>query len=96
MPTAEDFRHELFKMMANAQNRGKTFLEISARELYACVGPPRGRNDRMPNCCRVMKAQLITDYGDVIVNEPRSGHGPTFTIRYRLPRRKTVDQKSGS
>jgi 5-methylcytosine-specific restriction protein A len=87
MPTAEDFRRELFQMMANAQDIGRTFLEVSARELYVRVGPPRGRNYRMPNCCRVMKAQLATDHGDVIVNEPRGGQGPTFTIRYRLPRR---------
>jgi hypothetical protein len=91
MPSADDFRHELFQMMANAQKSGREFIEISARELYTHVGPLRGRNHRMPNCCRVMKAQLAPDYGDVIVNEPPSGQGPTLTIRYRLPRRKRVD-----
>jgi 5-methylcytosine-specific restriction protein A len=91
MPTAEDFRRELFQMMANAQKNGREFIEISARELHARVGPPIRRNHRMPNCCRVMKAQLATDYGDVIVNEPRGGQGPTLTIRYRLPRRKRAD-----
>lgn len=92
MPTAEDFRRELFQMMANAQKNGREFIEISARELHARVGPPLRRNHRMPNCCQVMKAQLATDYGDVIVNEPPSGQGPTLTIRYRLPRRKRADQ----
>jgi hypothetical protein len=91
MPTAEDFKYELFQMMANAQKSGRASIEISARELHARVGPPPGRNHRMPNCCRVMKAQLATDYGDVIVNEPSSGQGPTLTIRYRLPRRKRID-----
>jgi hypothetical protein len=91
MPTADDFRRELFQMMADAQNSGRASIQISARELRARVGPPRGRNDRMPNCCRVMKAPLATDYGDVIVNEPPSGRGPTLTIRYRLPRQKRVD-----
>jgi hypothetical protein len=91
MPTAEDFRRELFQMMAHAQKNGREFIEISARELRARVGPPIRRNHRMPNCCRVMKAQLAADYGDVIVNEPPSGHGPTLTIRYRLPRRKRAD-----
>jgi hypothetical protein len=90
MPTAEDFKRELFQMMTNAQKSGRESIEISARKLHARVGPPRGRNHGMPNCCRVMKAQLATDYGDVIVNEPRSGQGPTLTIRYRLPRRKTA------
>jgi hypothetical protein len=69
VPTAEDFRRELFQMMANAQKSGRESIEISARELHARVGPPRGQNHRMPSCCRVMKAQLATDYGDVIVNE---------------------------
>jgi hypothetical protein len=91
MPTADELRHELFQMMASAQKIGRESIEISARELYARVGPLRGRNHRMPNCCRVMKTQLATDYGDVIVNEPPSGQGPTLTIRYRLPRRKRVD-----
>jgi len=91
MPTAQDFRHELFQMMADAQKSGREFIEISARELHARVGPPLRRNHRMPNCCQVMKAQLATDYGDVIVNEPPSGQGPTLTIRYRLPRRERVD-----
>ena len=91
MPTAEDFKRELFQMLANAQKSGRESIEISARELQGRVGPPRGRNHRMPNCCRVMKAQLVADYGDVIVNEPPSGQGPTFTIRYRLPRRKRAD-----
>jgi hypothetical protein len=53
MPTAEDFRRELFRMMANAQKSGRESVEISARELQIRVGPPRGRNHRMPNCCRV-------------------------------------------
>jgi len=91
MPTADDFKRELFQMMANAQKSGRECVEISARELYGRVGPPRGRNHRMPKCCRVMKAHLVADYGDVIVNEPPSGQGPTFTIRYRLPRRKRAD-----
>ena len=91
MPTAAEFRHELFQMMATAQKSGRESIEISARELHARVGPPIRRNHRMPNCCRVMKAQLASDYGDVIVNEPRSGQGPTLTIRYRLPRRKRAE-----
>ena len=85
MPTAEDFRHELFQMMATAQKSGRESIEISARELHARVGPLRGRNHRMPNCCRVMKAQLATDYGDVIVNELEADKGQPlrFGIGYR-------------
>jgi hypothetical protein len=39
MPTAEDFRRELFQIMANAQESGRESIEISARELHARVGP---------------------------------------------------------
>jgi hypothetical protein len=37
-----------------------------------------------------MKAQIALDYGDAIVDEPPSGHGPSLTIRYRLPRRDNL------
>src|SRR5207245_11795359 len=37
MPTSEDFRRELFQIMANAQNSGRESIEISARELHARV-----------------------------------------------------------
>src|SRR5207302_6363557 len=43
MPTAEDFRRELFHMMANAQNSGRESIEISARELHARVSPSSER-----------------------------------------------------
>jgi hypothetical protein len=87
MPTADEFRHELFVMMAEAQSAGQEFAEISAGELHRRVGDYPGRDHRMPNCCQVMKAQIALDYGDAIVDEPPSGHGSSLTIRYRLPRR---------
>src|SRR3989442_10436893 len=86
MPTAEDFRHELFRIMADAQNAGLDFVEITATELHERVGGYPGGNHRMPDCCQVMKAQIAAGCGDVILNEPPRGQGPTLTIRYRLPR----------
>ena len=91
MPTADDFRLELFRMMADAQNAGQEFVEINAGEMHRRVGGYPGRGHRMPNCCQVMKAQLALDYGDVIVEGPLSGQGPTLTIRYRLPRQEKVE-----
>ena len=91
MPTTENFRHELFVMMAEAQKTGQEFVEINASELHRRVGGYPGRDHRMPNCCQVMKAQLALDYGDTIVEEPPSGQGPTLTVRYRLPRQETVE-----
>ena len=36
------------------------------------------------------KAQLASDVGDVIVEQPPSGQGATLTIKYRLPRREQI------
>lgn len=94
MPTAEDFKHELFRMMAEGQKAGSEFVEINAGELHRRLGGYPGRDHRMPNCCQVMKAQLALDYGDVIVDEPPSGQGPTLTIRYRLPRLENAEQSA--
>ena len=81
-------------MMSNAENGGRTYLEISARELHAIIGPPRGRNDRMPNCCRVMKAQLATDHGDVIVNKREAGRDQRlrFGTAYRAGKEWTCNR----
>jgi hypothetical protein len=88
MPTAEDFRHELFRILEAAKNSGSEFVEINAGALHRRVGGYPGIDSRMPECCEVMKAQLAPDAGDVVVNEPITGHGATLTIRYRLPHRK--------
>lgn len=85
---AEDFRHELFRMLQAAQNSGREFVEISAGALHRRLDGYPGADSRMPNCCQVMKPQLALDCGDVVVNEPPSGQGATLTIRYRLPRRE--------
>jgi 5-methylcytosine-specific restriction protein A len=87
MPTAEAFRHELFRMMADAQQSGSKCIEINAGALHRRLGGYPGADSQMPTCCQVMKAELALDSGDVILNEPRSGQGATLTIRYRLPRR---------
>jgi hypothetical protein len=92
MPTAEDFKHELFRMMAEAQKAGNEFVEVIARQLYRSAGGPSGMgNHRMPNCCQVMWAQVAPDYGDVIVYAPPKKYGPRLTIRYRLPRRERIE-----
>lgn len=44
------------------------------------------RNHRMPVCCRVMRAAVAPDAGDVILGEPPSGQGASLTVRYVLPR----------
>lgn len=86
MPTADEFRTELYRMMHEALERDCEYVEIEAGELHRRVGGyPVGEN-RMPNCCQVMTAEVATDVGDVILHQPPSGQGASLRIRYTLPR----------
>jgi 5-methylcytosine-specific restriction protein A len=86
MPTADDFRRELHRMMYEAFNAGHNFIDVNAGQLHARLGDYPGPNHRMPNCCQVMKAAIAEDAGDEIREQPASGQGASLTIRYILPR----------
>ena len=85
MPTAEDFRREIHRMMLEAQNAGKELVLINAGQLHRGVGGYPGTNHRMPNCCQVMRAQML-DSADFVLDAPPSGVGASLTIGYHLPR----------
>jgi hypothetical protein len=86
MPTADDFRNELYRLMLEAMKAGQAFAEINAGELHRRVGDYPGRDHRMPVCCEVMRGALALDAGDVILEQPPSGQGASLTVRYVLPR----------
>ena len=86
MPTADDFRLEMYRMMNEAVREGRATADINAGELHRRVGDYPGRNHRMPVCCEVMRGAFAPDGGDVIVEQPPSGQGASLTIRYALPR----------
>jgi hypothetical protein len=86
MPTADDFRMEMYRMMSEAVHDSRETAEINAGDLHRRVGDYPGRNHRMPVCCEVMRGAFSPDAGDVILEEPPSGHGASLTIRYVLPR----------
>jgi hypothetical protein len=85
MPTAADFRMEMYRMMYEAMTAGENAVEINSGELHTRIGGYPGANHRMPICCAVMRGAYAQDAGDVIVEEPPSGQGATLTIRYVLP-----------
>jgi hypothetical protein len=91
MPTAEEFRLELHRMMLEAIRSGNEFAEINAGDLHRRVGGYPGPNHRMPVCCEVMRTAVAADYGDVIVASPPAGSGATLTIRYHIPRPESVE-----
>ena len=86
MPTSEDFKTELYRMMNEALFEGKAKADINAGDLHRRVGGYPGPNHRMPMCCVVMLAAFAPDAGDVILEEPLSGQGANLTIRYVLPK----------
>ncbi len=88
MPNADDFRNELLAQFSRASRQGRTHIEINAGEMHRLLGgypPKNGKNHSMPSCCLVMRQEL--EKGEaVVVHETGSGHAPSLTIRYKLPR----------
>ena len=85
MPTADDFRMELHRMMYEAMKEGHETVEINSGELHRRVGDYPGPNHRMPVCCEVMRDAIASDAGDVVLSEPPSGQGASFDCSVRAP-----------
>jgi len=86
MPTDEDFKLELHRVMYEATQQGDRTVEVIAGNLHRRVGDYPGPNHRMSVCRGVMRGALIPDYGDVVLEEPSSAQGASLRIRYVLPR----------
>ena len=85
MPKAVDFRAELRRQLAIAQSQKLPQVDINAGELHRDVGGYPGPDNRMPNCCQVMKGERKS--GDTIVaGKQLKSAGASLTIRYLLPR----------
>lgn len=56
MPTSDDFKTELYRIMNEALFEGKSSAEINAGDLHRRVGGYPGPNHRMPVCSVVMLA----------------------------------------
>ena len=82
--TAEDFRDELYRIMAEAVREGHKYVDVNAGEVHRGLGGCPGPDHRVPVCCKVMKEAMT--HGDKVLQEPPSGQGASLTIRYKLPR----------
>jgi 5-methylcytosine-specific restriction protein A len=85
VPTEEEFKIELHRMMMHAINDNTGSVDINAGKLHRRVGNYLGPDHRMPVCCAVMRAAFIENH-DQIVEEPPRGQGASLTIRYAIPR----------
>lgn len=81
MPTTEEFREEAEAQIARAARQGRPHIEINAGELHRIVSPDQNRH---PMACDAMR-QLMGP-ADVVIYELPAGDGPSFTVRYALPR----------
>ena len=82
--TANDFRTELRQIFSSAESLGLSAIEITAGSLHRRVGGYPGQSHSMPNCCSVMRQEMLG--ADSVVSEPPSGAGASLAIRYVLPR----------
>ena len=83
-PNAYDFEREIRRIWAEAQVKGLSCINIVSGDVHRVLGGYSGSNNRMPNCCRVMRQLMKPD--DRIIHETPSGQSSTLTIQYQLPR----------
>lgn len=84
MPNSFDFELALSHIFREAEEQGRSYVDVNAGELHRKVGGYPGRNHQMPVCCRVMKKNMQA--ADQILKQPPKGKGASLTIRYKLPR----------
>ena len=83
-PNKNRFREALDTAFAHAERLGKCSIEVRAGDLHRQVSGYPGPTHQMPQCCRSMKAAMVS--GDRIVESPPKGAGANLVIEYRLPR----------
>ena len=84
-PTTKDFIAKLNTMLLEVKNKGFPAIILTAGELHQEVGGYPGDDHHMPACCNAMRKAM--QIGDVVIEDPPSGQGPSLTIRYKLSTR---------
>lgn len=78
----EVFEKELTKILNNAKETGKEYIDITSKELHTIVGGYPGKKHAMPSCCNVMRKMMKNK--DFIKNQPPKGNGASLEIRYYM------------
>lgn len=90
-PKREDFESRITQTLNEASQAGRSYLDLKPADLHHAVGYPAPTgNHRVPLCCAVMRAAMIS--GGRVVSAPPSGQGASLRIRFRLPRE--ADERS--
>lgn len=70
------------EMKRKAKQDGKSFIEITAKDIHDIVGKYPNGNTRYPSCCRAMYKVMAND--DIILNTTKSSFSSTIKIKYFL------------
>ncbi|KJC56625.1 hypothetical protein UP10_33660 [Bradyrhizobium sp. LTSPM299] len=81
MPTTEEFREEVEAQISRASKQGRLHVEINAGEIHRIISPDQNRHAMACDAIR----QLMGP-SDRVIHAPPAGDGPSFTVRYALPR----------
>jgi hypothetical protein len=81
MPTTDEFRREVLAQIARAAKQGRPHVELNAGEVHRVVSPQQNRHAMV---CSAMRELITTT--DIVVHAPPAGDGPSFTVRFSLPR----------
>jgi len=69
MPDSFDFELALGHLFKEAEEQGRSYVDVNAGELHRKVGGYPGRNHRVPLCCEVMRKNMQT--ADQILEQPQ-------------------------
>ena len=78
----EAFEKELVKILNEAKEAQKEYIDITSKELHMRVGVYPKKGHAMPTCCNVMKKMMKGN--DFIKHQPPKGNGATLEIRYYI------------
>ena len=86
LPTADALRQKLHEIFVHATDEGKSHIDVTAKKLHGFFDGYPGQNHRMRLCCEIMRGAK-TEVDEILhPHQPPSGQGPSFEIRYKLPR----------
>lgn len=78
-PGIKDYIDYLNHLKTTAHHEGKTYIDISSRELHHLISP---NHATMPTCCQAIYKLMLE--GDEILDQPRgqTGFGSRLMVRY--------------
>jgi 5-methylcytosine-specific restriction protein A len=84
LPSKADFQRVLDDIFREMDQKHKSEIIVTAREVYRRAGVLSGSDPSVALCCSVMRENMRP--GDTVITEPPGGQGATLAIRYKLPR----------